>query len=166
MFAVQNNGSATITVKGTAGATVAVSASTMSLLYFDGSNVVSVSSPSSGSGSSSPQPWDFILYYPGTYTAGQVLIRVVMADAVSLPVSLSTSPSPSCTTAPTGAVTLVIKKNGSSIGSVNFAAGATTGTFTFTSAVSLASGDTFEIDAPATVDATLAGVSITIVGTY
>lgn len=68
-------------------------------------------------------------------------------------------------TAATASTTFSIKKNGSSIGSLNFAAGATSGTFTFTSAVTTSPGDVVQVVAPASPDATLANINLAVVGT-
>ena len=79
-------------------------------------------------------PYDIAGYMPGMPTAGQTLFRIEMVRSVTLPASLTGSRAV-CQTAPTAAVTLPIKQNGTSIGSINFAASATTGTFTFASSV-------------------------------
>ncbi len=116
------------------------------------------------SSSAGVNPYDIAGYLPGIPTAGQTLFRIEIVRAITLPISLTGSRAV-CQTAPTSAVTLPIKQNGTSIGSINFAAAATTGTFTFSSAVILNVGDVFELDAPTPADATLAGVSYTITGT-
>lgn len=59
--------------------------------------------------------------------------------------------------AATGSTTLVIKKNGTQIGTIVFAASATTGTVTITSA-SVAAGDQVTLHNAATADATLADI--------
>ncbi|MDE3038285.1 MAG: phage tail protein [Pseudomonadota bacterium] len=109
-------------------------------------------------------PYDIAGFLPGIPTAGQTLFRIEMVRAVTLPASLTGSRAV-CQTAPTGAITLPIKQNGTSIGSINFAASATTGTFTFASQVILNPGDVLELDAPNPADATFAGPSYTITGT-
>jgi hypothetical protein len=63
-------------------------------------------------------------------------------------------------TAPTSAVSLSIKKNGTAIGSINWAAGAKSATVTFSSSVSFSVGDMLSIVAPATVDATFANITV------
>jgi hypothetical protein len=116
------------------------------------------------SSSAGVNPYDIAGYLPGIPTAGQTLFRVEMVRAVTLPINLTGSRAV-CLTAPTAAVTLPIKQNSTSIGSINFAAGATTATFTFAAQVILNAGDVLELDAPATADATFAGPSYTITGT-
>jgi hypothetical protein len=104
------------------------------------------------------------MFFPGTPTGSQVMGRIIIPRAVSLPASLTGSYSSSIAAA-TGSTTLTLAKNGTSIGSVNFAAGATSATFTFASAVSLAAGDVLTLTNQATADATLANVSVSLVGT-
>ena len=109
-------------------------------------------------------PYDIAGYLPGLPSAGQVLFRIEMVRAVTLPAGLAGSRAV-CQTAPTNAVTLGLKQNGTAIGSIAFAAGATAGTFNFTNQVVLAAGDVLELDAPSPADATFAGPSYTITGT-
>ncbi len=116
------------------------------------------------SSSAGINPYDIAGYLPGLPTAGQTLFRVEMVRAVTLPINLTNSRAV-CQTAPTSAVTLPIKQNGTNIGDIAFAAGATVGTFSFAAQIILAAGDVLELDAPATADATFAGPSYTITGT-
>ena len=69
-----------------------------------------------------------------------------------------------CLIAPTGAVTLPITKNGSNVGSMNIAAGATTATWTLASGLTFAAGDRFGMAAPSPADATLSGLHYTFIG--
>lgn len=108
--------------------------------------------------------YDFGLYAPGKPTASQVLARIVLPRAVILPSGLAGSVG-SCGTAPTGTVTLALALNGTSVGSVSFAAGATIATFAAASAIDLAPGDVLTVTAPSSADATLADVSVTFTGT-
>lgn len=81
---------------------------------------------------------------------------------VALPTSLTGSFA-ACRTAPTGSYSITIKKNGSSIGSINFAASSTTATFTFSSPQTLVPGDLVEF-VGGTADATILGIYFTISG--
>jgi hypothetical protein len=108
--------------------------------------------------------YDFPVYYNGKPGASEVMMKVVCVRAFTLPAGLTLSQG-YATTVPTGAVSFGLEKNGSSIGSVDFAASASTATFTFVSAVSFAAGDRLELIAPASQDATLAAISITLAGT-
>lgn len=102
----------------------------------------------------------FTLFAVGLLTNDELLFKHVCATSCILPTSLTGSRGVAVAT--TGAVTLAIKKNGASIGTVNFAAAATTATFTFASPVSFVAGDIITINAPVTADATLADVSINL----
>lgn len=67
--------------------------------------------------------------------------------------------------APTADTDFTIKKNGSSIGTIRFEAGSpTTIVITFASAQSFAVGDLLQITSPGSADATLADISISLVG--
>jgi hypothetical protein len=57
-----------------------------------------------------------------------------------------------------------IKKNGSSVGTLRFAASATTATFIMASETSLVASDQLEIIAPGTPDTTLADIAWTLRG--
>ncbi|CPI06573.1 Uncharacterised protein [Burkholderia pseudomallei] len=110
------------------------------------------------------QPVDLISYQPGAPSASAVVLSAITPQAVTFPASLTGSYAKAGTAA-TASTTFSIKKNGSSIGSLNFAAGATSGTFTFTSAVTTSPGDVVQVVAPASPDATLANINLAVVGT-
>ena len=103
-------------------------------------------------------------YLPTGGEATKVAICHVLPIGITLPVSLTGSYA-HAQTAATGSTTYTIKKSGASIGSLNFAAAGTSATFTFTTATSFAAGDRLEIVAPGTLDATLAGIAITLKAT-
>ena len=67
-----------------------------------------------------------------------------------------------CATAATGEVVAALYHNGTSIGTLTYAAAATTGTFSVASPVTLAVGDRVYFVFPSPADATLAGVSVTM----
>jgi|HubBroStandDraft_2_1064218.scaffolds.fasta_scaffold02392_2 hypothetical protein len=99
---------------------------------------------------------------PGT---SESLLRHVIPSnltQVALPSGLTGSYA-DCRTAPTGAYSITIKKNGTSIGSINFAASSTTATFTFTSSQTLVTGDLIEF-VGGTADPTILGIYFTISG--
>lgn len=108
--------------------------------------------------------YDFPVYYNGQPGASEVMMKVVCVRAFTLPSGLTLSQG-YATTVSTAAATFGLEKNGSSIGSVDFALGASTATFTFVSPVSFAVGDRLELIAPTSQDATLAAISITLAGT-
>lgn len=100
----------------------------------------------------------------GKPTASQTLFENDMVGGETLPISLVGSVG-GCDVAPTGNITCSITKNGSSIGTMNIASGATTATFTFGSAVTFSSGDVLGFFAPSSIDATLSGLRYTFIGT-
>lgn len=69
-----------------------------------------------------------------------------------------------CKVAPTGSVTITLKQNGTSIGTLNIAASATTMTFSLAAQVVLNPGDILDFVFQGTPDATLAGLWWTIAG--
>ena len=71
--------------------------------------------------------------------------------AMTLPASLTGSVA-KARVAPTGSYAITIQKNGSSIGTINFAAGSTTATFTFSSTQTFSPGDVISFLSPATPD--------------
>jgi hypothetical protein len=69
-------------------------------------------------------------------------------------------------TAATASTTFTLADNGTSFGTVAFAASGTTGTFTISSAKAVASGDKLTVTAPATADATAAGLNCSLTFAY
>lgn len=120
--------------------------------------------PSGNNNPSVAPPYVISVFASGAYAASQVLLPNEPPLAMSLPVGLTGS-LPRCINAPTGAVAITIQKNGSSIGTINFAPLATTGTFTFTTATNFnGTGDEFRLIAPATPDVTFAGLYVSFLG--
>jgi hypothetical protein len=124
-----------------------------------------------GGGGSSPGSNPYIITYfegDGASPAGsQVLLRLVVPsdiNSVTLPQSLTGSAG-GAKVAPTGSIVITIKQNGTSIGSLNIAASATTMTFTFSAAVTLNPGDILDFVMQASPDSTLAGVFWSVAGT-
>lgn len=88
---------------------------------------------------------------------GAVLQRFMAVRDYRMPTSLTGSFASSAV-ATTGAAAYPIKKNGVSIGTIDYAAAATAGTFTFVADVDFAAGDVLTVEAPATADATHDGL--------
>lgn len=110
------------------------------------------------------KPFDVAVFAPGVGANNQRLMRIALARAVKFPASAALSQAVASANA-TGSTTFTLKKNGTSFATVNFAASASTGTWTQASDATFAAGDVLEIDGPATADATLADVGITLAGT-
>ena len=111
-------------------------------------------------------PYDFAGGIPGLPTASQVVARFVVGRAMTFPLNFSGSQW-AAGTAPTAAASFSVNVNGTAIGAINFAASATTATFTTvsTGVTNVAAGAVLTIVAPATADTTLANVSGTLLGT-
>lgn len=69
-----------------------------------------------------------------------------------------------CRHAPTGNITVTIKKGATTLGTVAFSSGSTTGSATWSSAQNVVPGDQIDHIMPATPDATFAGYIATMVG--
>lgn len=97
------------------------------------------------------------VYANGAYTSNEVIAQYAFTVEAEIPSSMTNSIF-KVETAPTGAISFDVQKNGSSIGTIDFAASATDATFTFASAVTFNASDVLSIVAPASVDGTLAGL--------
>ena len=143
--------------------TIAVASGADKLLYTDGSadGLVELQFGSGGGGGT--QPFDLHLFIPGVLADSQLVLRLKVTTAFTLPSGLTGSYF-TAGVASAATATLTIKQNGSSIGTINFSTSAT-GAATFASDVTFAVGDLFTIEGPATHDTTLADVSIDLAGT-
>lgn len=99
----------------------------------------------------------------GTLTASELLFRHEAARAFTIPAGMTGSRGSSGAAA-TGTPALSVKKNGVQIGTATWSASGTTATLAMASATAFAIGDILSVTAPGTADATLADVSISIVG--
>ena len=117
-----------------------------------------------GGGGSVAQPFDLTAFYPGVVAASALVTRVPVARAVTFPSGLTGSIG-KASAAATASTAFDVRKNGSSVGTITFAAGATSATFAAASAITLAAGDIVSIHGPSTPDATLADVGIVLAGT-
>ena len=102
--------------------------------------------------------------WAGSPGASQVIERYIFAAPTDFPAGLGGSYA-SAGTAATAAASFTIAKNGSAVGTMDFAAAATAATFTMGSPMSFAAGDVLTIAAPATPDSTLGNLAWTLAGT-
>lgn len=100
----------------------------------------------------------------GVTTASQVILRAAMVRSVDFQDDFAGSVG-KAEIAATAQTDFDVSKNGSSIGTVRFAAAGTTATFISSGAQSAVSGDVLRIVGPASPDATLANIAITLSGT-
>lgn len=110
------------------------------------------------------QPYDVGGSYNGAPTASLVLLRYPFPRQAIFPSGLTNSRGVAGTAA-TAQTDFDLKKNGSSVGTMRFAAAATTATFIMASQTTFAAGDVLTVVAPATPDATLANLGFSLAGT-
>lgn len=195
-FAASNLGTAAITVQcaGTPGTTVAIPAGARGLLVSDGTNVVLVTSgvshladltDTAGVGSASNAQYlafdntsgkwipvspsaDQAFGIAGAPTASQKVHLRSIARSVRFVGDFLGSVAHAGTAA-TASTVFNVYKNGTLVGTITFAAAATTGTFSTdvgsgSTSVTFNIGDVLMVQAPASPDATLADISITLLG--
>jgi len=109
------------------------------------------------------EPFAVNCTWNGVTTASLVLIHLPIPVAVTFAAAFAGSYGVA-TTAATAQTDFDIQKNGSSVGTLRFAAGATSATFIAASPVSFAAGDVLKLVGPATPDATLATLGLTLKG--
>ena len=110
-------------------------------------------------------PFDAYTYSPGVPGASATLMRIPLVRSVVFPANFSGSYGIS-EVAATASTVFDVKKNGSSVGSITFAAAATTATFATAGGtpVTFVAGDILSVIAPASPDTTLASVGFGITG--
>jgi hypothetical protein len=99
----------------------------------------------------------------GTPGASEVLLRAVLARRTRLAANFATSRGHAGIVA-TAQTDFDVQRNGLSIGTVRFPAGSATATFIAARAVTREPGDRLTVVAPATPDATLANIAVTLAG--
>jgi hypothetical protein len=103
------------------------------------------------------------LFAGGKPTTGELLFRHEFTTAIGIPIDLTGSQGSSGVAATASAV-LSLKKNGTQFGTATWAVAGTEPTFAAAAIASFAVGDVLSITAPVTPDATLADISLSIVG--
>lgn len=137
-----------VTIQSIKGASLPVTLTPDTMLWFNGSAWVC-----------SKLPYDIAAYFVGKPTASLVIAQLPFARTASFNANLAGSYAKS-TVAATASTTFSIQKNGSQIGTMVFAAGQSTATFTLpTGQETIAVGDIITIVGPATPDSTLANIS-------
>lgn len=109
------------------------------------------------------QPYDLHVTYNGRMDNGVTLLRAILPRTTTFNSGLTESFAKSEVAAAAEAV-CTIYKNGASVGTITWAAAATTGAFAMATTQGFSAGDILEIVAPTLSDATLADISITLVG--
>jgi len=101
-------------------------------------------------------PFDVSCYRPDLPTNAEVLLCLIAARTITFPASMTGSYAKALVAA-TAQTDFTVKKNGTSIGTIRFAAAATTATFVGFSATTMVAGDVLTITNQATRDTTLSG---------
>lgn len=107
------------------------------------------------------QLYDVGFYFPGVPGDDAIISRIVIPRACYLP-SGATNSRADAATAATGSTTLTIRNDATDIGTIVWSAAGTTGAFTVAANRTFAAGDVLSVVGPATADATLADISITL----
>jgi hypothetical protein len=111
-----------------------------------------------------PRTFDVGAFAPGVGTNNQVLLRFIPTRTCIFPANAPNSTGTASANA-TGNTIYTLKKNGSSFATIQFNSGGVTYTWTQASDATFnGTTDVFEIDGPATADATLADVGILLQG--
>lgn len=110
------------------------------------------------------QPFDLMAFWPGVTTASVLVTRVPVARVIVFPASLTGS-YVKARVAATAQTDFDLQKNGTSVGTIRFAAAGTVATFVGVSAITTAAGDLISIVGPGTPDTTLADIGFAISGT-
>jgi hypothetical protein len=105
--------------------------------------------------------YDIALYVEGLPTAGEVVLRFLAGRLLTIPPNLLGSVA-SAGIAPTGSVAFTLAQNGSTLGTITFAAGVTAGVMPTLTAIQIAVGDVITLTAPGSQDATMANLSFTL----
>lgn len=159
LFLIRNDGSATLNViRGST--TITITSAEVALCSTDGT-ANGLTKLLGASGGFAVSPYSTLGgWFPGTFTNSEKVLSFEAAQAFRLPAS-GTGSEASSDVASTGSVDFTILKNGGSVGTITFAAD-DVGTFTVASAVDFAAGDVLDLIAPASADATLAYVRISL----
>ena len=163
VMAVDNTVGAAHLVVRQGSTTVTVPAGASQLLHTTGStNGLVAVAPAAQAGGAAP--FDIAVYFPGQPEAAERLLKLEVARGFTLPADLAGSRGHADSAATAEAVCTILK-NGASVGSITFAAASQDAAFALAGGLALVPGDRLELVAPATQDATLAGLALTLIGT-
>lgn len=100
----------------------------------------------------------------GVFADGLLIGKLIFTRSVTFPLPTGDESQGGCRIAPTGNVTFSFQKNGSGIGGVHIASGATVATFDVSA--SFVAGDVLSVFTPSPADATLMDVWFNVVGSH
>lgn len=151
-----------------AGAQIAVTAGTVNAtkLFWGAVNSGGVLDTTAITFAEIPSARAFALSIPigGPPSDGETVEGHVFSDVVTFPAGLAASKAFARVTATAEAVFNILH-NDVAVGTVTFAIGASTGTFSLASPIVTSPGDRIDIEAPSPQDATLSGIKINLRGT-
>lgn len=109
-------------------------------------------------------PYDLTFYLSGKPAEAEILYRHIAARNFIILVNMAGSVA-KADVAATAETVISCKKNGTQFGTITFAAASSVGTFAAASQTVFAAGDVLSLHAPATQDATLRDLMLTLTGT-
>lgn len=112
-------------------------------------------------GAASTVPFDMAFFVAGTPDVPSRLLGAFPVTREVFVESTATSHVAVAEVGPAAETVYIVKKNATNVGTVTFAAAATTGTVAFSADVSLVAGDVFKLVAPATPDTTIENMAVT-----
>jgi hypothetical protein len=157
LVAVSNGTGRVATVRNPTGDTIALPAGKQVLIYATGTGVTRV-------GASIVDAYDFGMVAFDTPASSAVMGKVVIPRAVTLPANFAGSRG-DVDVNPDASFEITVTRNGSTVGTITIS---TAGAFTFATSggtvVALVAGDVVRFVAPATADASVAGIAVTLLG--
>lgn len=158
-FLVENatTGGFTLSVRTPSGTSISVGMGGRKLFYGDGTTLQLLAEAGIGA------PYDLGGTFPGQPTSGAIILRYPVPRALRFQAGFPSSKGVAGTT-PSAAVTFTIRKNGTQFGTMDFAAGATTATFTAAVDTDFALGDVLTVVAPSPADTALADIGFALAG--
>jgi len=115
----------------------------------------------SGSSGRLRADYPITIFFPGVLNSNQEMVRINVVRSFVLPQNCVGSIATLAVEA-TASTVFKIKKNGAQIGTMTFAAGGSNATFSLSSDTTFNTGDIISVQAPASADATAAGIAITL----
>jgi len=152
---------------GVVGATHGGAGTVTGLLKADGAGNVSAATAGTDYAATSGAglPFNLLLPITGPMTATELLVPPTIIPACSFPSGAAGS-SATSTVAATGSATITVKKNGSSFATFAWSAAGTVAAVTISSTTGFnGTSDKLSIEAPGSVDATLANIGLHLAGT-
>jgi hypothetical protein len=108
--------------------------------------------------------YGIVLFYPDQPATSELMLLHVLAQSIDFADGLPGSQA-LAKTAATAETVFTIKHGATTVGTCTFAAAGTVGIYAAAAEFTIAAGETFSIEAPASPDATLADITFTITGT-